>query len=177
MIQEEIVQGDLLFHAVHGLCRVDEIARQKRSDSEVMSYSLVPKVASKSKERFIIAGSDMKISGFHVLITVKEANEILAYLQAGKINALPPAIEAGSENEAWGLAQSLLSFSSEGMEVKDQRKRQKLERAARGLIRELSLVFEMTLKDTMARVRKSLGGSAPRINTAVLSALARAGED
>ena len=46
MIKEEIVEGDLLYHAVHGVCRVKEIIKQKQAGKEVIYYSLVPKVAS-----------------------------------------------------------------------------------------------------------------------------------
>ena len=170
MIQEKIVQGDLLYHAFHGLCRVDEITSPSQSDRKILSYSLVPKVANKMKVRFIIASTDMKASGFHMLIPLKEANGILEYLEAGDITAIV------SENQAWDLAKVILSFSRENSEVKDQRKRQMLERSAKGLIRELAFVFGISLKETAARVRKSLGGE-PKINPSVLVALVRASED
>lgn len=182
MIQEEIAQGDLLYHAVHGLCRVDGVNKENQSGREVLRYSLVPKVANRMKERFIIAGADMKASGFHTLISLKGANEILEYLEAGEITAIPSGTEAKAassspaENQAWDLAKAILSFSRENLEVKDQRKRQMLERSAKGLVRELALVFKTDLKETAARVRKSLG-AAPKINPSVLAALAHAGED
>lgn len=183
MIQEEIAQGDLLFHAVHGLCRVDEVDKQSQSGREVICYSLVPKVSNRMKVRFLIAGADMDASGFHVLISIKEANEILEYLKAQDRTALPPIREAkaGSpsplpENQAWGLARAILSFSRPDLDIKDQRKRQMLDRSAKGLVRELALVLKMNLKETAAKVRKSLG-DAPKINPSVLVALTRAGED
>lgn len=173
MLKETIAQGDLLYHSVHGLCRVDDIAKESQSGKEVLRYSLVPKIATKMKVRFVIAHSDMKASGFHGLILPKEADEVLKYLAAGNIKAAPTASPA---HQVWELAAAILSFSGETMEVKDQRKRQMLERSVKGLVRELSLVFKMTLKDTAALVRKNLG-SAPKINQSVLLALTRASED
>ncbi len=182
MIREEIVQGDLLYHAVHGLCRVDEVTQEKQPGREGRCYSLVPKVTNKMKVRFIIPGADMKASGFHVLISLKEAKEILDYLEARDITALPSGIEAKAasssrpENQAWDLAKALLSFSREDLEVKDLKNRQMLGRSAKGLVRELAFVFNMTLKETAAKVRKSLGNT-PRINPSVLAALVHASED
>jgi hypothetical protein len=182
MIQEKIAQGDLLYHAVHGLCRVDEIGRQKESGKEVLSYSLVPKVANRMKVRFVIADTDLKASGFHALVSLKEANEILAYIEAGDIEAIPSAVGARAaassrpENQAWELAREVMTFSREHVEVKDQRKRQVLERSVSGLVRELAFVFKATLKETAGKVRRSLG-ETPKINPSVLAALVHVGED
>jgi len=40
---EKIVQGDLLYHSVHGLCRVNEVIKQNPANKDV-SYSIVPKL-------------------------------------------------------------------------------------------------------------------------------------
>lgn len=61
-------------------------------------------------------------------------------------------------------------------EAKDQRKRQKLEQSAKGLVGELAFVLKMTLKETASRIQKSLG-NASKINRSVLVALANASED
>lgn len=182
MIQRKIAQGDLLYHTFHGLCRVDEVDKQNQSGREVLRYSLVPKVASKMKVRFIIMSTDMKASGFHAPISLKEANEILEYLEVGDIAAIPSGIQAEAasssapENQAWDLARAVLSFSCESLEVKDQRKRKLLEDSVKGLVRELAFVFKVTLKETAARVRKSLGAT-PKVNPSILVALLRAGEE
>ena len=180
--QEEIVEGDLLYHAVHGLCRVDEVIKQNQSGKEVPCYSLVPKAADKMKARFIVRAADMEVSGFHVLVSPKEANRILDYLKAGdKVTApsgvTPKTVSSFAEqHQTWGLAQAILSFSHDKFEAKDQRKRQMLERSAKGLVGELAFVFKTTLKETAARVQKSLG-NASKINPSVLVALAHASED
>jgi len=179
---EEIVEGALLYHAVHGLCRMDKIIKQNQSGKEVLYYSLVPKTADKTKTRFIINAADMKASGFHVLVSLKEANKILEYLKAGNIAATPSGAAPktvssfAQQNQTWSLAQGILSFSHDKFEAKDQRKRQMLERSARGLVGELAFVFKITLKETAARVQKSLGNTS-KINPSVLVALAHAGED
>ena len=183
MRQEEIVQGSLFYHAVHGLCRVTQLIKQKQSGKEVLYYSLEPKAANKMKARFIIAAADMEISsGFHALVSLKEANKILEYLRAGDRTDVPSGMEpqtvssAVQENQMWVSAREILAFSQDNSEAKDQRKRQKLERLVKGLVGELAIVFKVTLKETVARVRKSLG-SASKINPGVLVALAHAGED
>ena len=173
MIQEEIVEGDLLYHAVHGICRVDEVNKQKESGKQVLRYSLVPNTANRMKARFIITASDMKISGFHELVSVKEANKILDYLKVG-----PSATDSSSnrKNQIWDMARAILTFAHEKFEAQDQRKRQTLERSARGLIGELAYVFKISLKEAAEKVQKSLGKPS-KVNPSVLVALLHAGED
>lgn len=168
----EIAEGSLLYHAVHGLCRVDEITREKQSGKEVLCYSLVPKTAHRMKARFIIAAAGMEGSGFHTLVSPKEANKILDYLKAG--NKKAAAFSQAGQNQAWDFARALLSFAHEKFEAKDPRKRQLLERSARGLVGELSLVFKMSLKESADNIRKNLR-STSSINPSVLLALAQAG--
>ena len=162
---DKIVQGDLLYHSVHGLCRVREIIKQKKS----LYYSIVPKLTNQMKVRFVIAVEDLGTSGFHLLVSSKEANRILKYLKEGD-NALV------QDNQTWELAKTILSFSNDELETKDQRNRQTLERSANGLVRELAFVMEITVKEAAARIRKSLG-NASKINPLVLSALEHAVED
>lgn len=182
MIQEEIVEGDLLYHAVHGVCRVNEISKQKQSGKQSLYYSLVPKTTNQMKARFIIAAAGMETSGFHVLVSLKEANKILNYLKAGDKSTTPSVALSktvssfAGKNQAWGLAHAILSFSYDKFEAKDQRKRQILERSAKGLVGELAFVFKITLKETAVRVQKSLGDTS-KINPSVLVALAHASED
>ncbi|OGW79256.1 MAG: hypothetical protein A3G33_00200 [Omnitrophica bacterium RIFCSPLOWO2_12_FULL_44_17] len=182
MIQEEIVKGDLLYHAVHGVCRVDEVSKEKESGKQVLRYSLVPKVANQMKARFIITAVDMEASGFHEPVSLKEANKILNYLKVEHKTVTPPVVTSKAvapvawQNRAWGMAQAILTFSHEKFEAQDQRKRQSLERSAKGLVGELAFVFKSTLKETAARVQKSLGNTS-KINPLVLVALTHAGED
>lgn len=170
MIQNQLAQGDLLYHAVHGLCRVDDIAKENQAGKEILRYSLVPKTPNKMKVRFVIAAVDIEASGFHGLVSLKKANEILEYLRTGKLTAVD------DEDQTWGLAKAILSSSRDNLEIKDMKKRQILERSARGLVRELAFVFKQTLKETAASIQKSLG-NASKISPMVLSALAHASED
>lgn len=177
-----IAEGDLLYHAVHGLCRVDEINKQIQSGKPALYYSLVPKAAGHMKTRFVIPAGDIEISGFHRLVSPVEANKILNYLKTGNKKTVSPAVTPKDvappipQNQAWGLARTIVAFSHEKFEARDQRKRQMLERSAQGLVGELALVFKITLKETAAKVQKSLG-STSRINPSVLAALAEAGGD
>jgi len=169
MLLKKIAVGDLLYHAVHGLCRTNRVSQETSSGKKVLSYSLTPKVTSKMKTRFIIEASQIEASGFHTLISAKEANKVLEYLKVGDSTAI-------QENPARHLAQIIWSCACEKFCPKDQRKRQMLERAAKGLVGELALVFDIPAKKAAERIRKSLG-SVASINSSVLAALARASEN
>ncbi|MBI4388232.1 MAG: hypothetical protein HY582_04245 [Candidatus Omnitrophica bacterium] len=181
-VEEKIVRDDLMYHSAHGLCRVNELIKENRSGKEVLCYALVPKVATRNKVRFVVADSDLGISGFHPLVSVKEADEILEYLKAGDITAIPgngePKVASrfAQENHPWKLAEELLSFSNAGVEIKDKRKRQVLERSIKGLVEELALVFQITLKETATKIRKCLG-SLSGISPLILGALEQAVRD
>lgn len=163
---EKISQGDLLYHSVHGLCRVKEVLNQNQADKK--SYAIVPKLTSLAKVRFVVSAEDVKASGFHSPVSLAEANQILEYLKTGEKTA--------KENETWSLAETILSFSHDKSEARDQRKRQILARSARGLIGELAFVLEITVQEVVAKMRKSLTRSS-KINPLVLTALTNAIED
>lgn len=167
-MSKKIVEGDLLYHTIHGLCRMERVIQENRSGKEILCYTLVPKVKQRMKLRFVIPLDEVEASGFHTLVSIKEANGILDYLKAGDGTA-------AQTNQTWILAQNLLSFSSEQINARDQRKRQILEHSARGLVGELAYVLKITLSETVDLVRKSLG-KISRINPPVLTALAHAGE-
>jgi len=100
----------------------------------------------------------------------------LLYLKGGgKPSHSEIDLNTSAPDQAWGLARSLQAFAHDKFEAKDQRKRQALERSARGLVGELSCVFKTSLKKTADRIQKSLGRT--HINPSVLSALTLAGED
>jgi len=180
MIQEKIARGDLLFHSSHGLCRVDELMKENHAGKEVLCYSLVPKVATRAKARFIIEGASLRTSGFHPLISTKEANKILDYLAAGKAEAAPPGRDAKSghglvqEHHAWSLAKEILFFCSQDLEAKNKSKRQALERSIKGLVGEFSFVFKITSKEAADKIQKCLRGIA-KTNPVILGILDQAG--
>ena len=182
MMTEKISQGELLYHPVHGLCRVKGIIRQSELSKEGLYYSLVPRLSNQMKVRFVVAIDEIEISGFHLPVTLKEANEILEYLKTGRatgnrLSAEPdepsPLIQ---DTQTWALARAIFSFSHDRPEAKDQRKRQMLDRSAKGLVRELAFVLGITVKETVAKVRRNLE-STSKINRPVLAALAHALED
>ncbi len=165
---KKIVSGDLLFHAVHGLCRVERVIEQDQSGKKVPCYSIVPRVMSKMKVRFVIAMTDLEVAGFHALISAKEAKKILNYLRAGDSSV------AQTEHK-WILAKNILSFSADKLRVRDQRKRQMLEHSVKGLVGEFSFVLKVTLKEAAARIQKSLG-KITKTDPLLLTALANAAE-
>ena len=177
MKKGKITSGSLLYHPVHGLCRVERVTPPDQYSQGGPSYSLVPRVVAKMKSRFVISEADLEVSGFHGLVSPREANKILLFMKKGPGKKRPVAEAAPSpRDQAWGLAQAILSFAHEKFEAKDQRKRQALEHSAKGLVGELSCVYKFSLKKTADRIIKSLG-RASQINPSVLTALALAGED
>lgn len=170
MARKTIAEGDLLFHAVHGVCRVDEIGREGPAGREVLSYSLVPNDTNKMKVRYVVPEAEMKISGFHAPVSPREAHEILEYLKAGDLTA-----DCDEEDQAWALAKTILTSSQEGPGIKDARKRQMLERSAKGLVGELALVLKMTSKEAVASIKKSLK-APPHVSSTLFAALTHASE-
>jgi RNA polymerase-interacting CarD/CdnL/TRCF family regulator len=168
-VKNEMV-GKLLYHPVHGLFLVSgTTTHQDQAGQDVLCYSLVPRISGPMKTRFIIPFSDIERSGFHEIISVKEANKLLKYLKAGNSATI-------QKNQTWNLAQNLLTCVEDKSKVKDQRKRQLLEHSVKGLVGELSFVFNMTLRDTADVIQKNLASSST-INPLVLTALANAGDD
>ncbi len=182
MIQEKIVLGDLLYHSAHGLCRVNELIKENHTDKKVLRYALVPKVATRMRARFVIESPSMQASGFHHLVSVNEANEILEYLAAGETEVIPSGSEAKAErhstqeNHPWNLAKEILSSCGQDFEAKNKRKLQALERSVKGLVGEFAFVFKITAKETAVKIRKCLRGIS-KINPLVLSMLEEAGSN
>lgn len=168
MMPRGVAKQDLLYHPAHGLCRVDRITEREQSGKKVPCYSLVPKVTSKMKVRFVIAAPDLESSGFHRVVSAKEASRILDYLKDGTGNA-------GRTDQAWVLAQNILGFSTEKLKTRDQRKRQLLEHSVKGLVGELACAFNSTLREASSRVEKSLARFS-KADPKVLAALERAAE-
>ncbi len=168
MIQKKLTRQDLLFHPVHGLCRIDEITKQDRAGTGVLCYSLVPKVKTPMQVRFVIAAPDMEASGFHKVISAKTAHKILRYLKTG--DNLPHTTD-----QTWALAQNIRSFSKDKMKMKDQRKRQRLEVSVKGLVAELAWTFKTPLKATAQRIQKNMDSNSRR-NPLVLAAFSHAAE-
>ena len=167
----EIEEGELLYHAVHGLCRMDEVIEQGQSGKKVRCYSLVPQPNNnKMKTRFVIEISQIEVSGFHPLVSLDEANKILDYLKPSS-----PKKVTG-QNQTWELAQAILTFSQDAAAGKDQRKRQMLHQSVKGLLGELAYVMKLNLKDTAAKIQKSLGNSS-KVHPLVATALEQASED
>jgi RNA polymerase-interacting CarD/CdnL/TRCF family regulator len=173
-----IVKDDVLYHAVHGLCRVDKVSG-KPTDEKGGSFSLVPVRNNTMQSRFTIAAADIEESGFHPVVSLTEAQNILKYLSTGDDAKVPQcyAAKAGSsltyQNKTWGLAQAIVTY--EKSEIKSRMKREVLERSAKGLVRELAIVFHTTVKESAAKVQKSLAKKST-IHPLVLEALEQAVE-
>ena len=169
MNPKKILEGDLLYHPVHGLCRMERMIQQNQSGKKVPCYSVAPKITNKMRVRFIISVNDIESSGFHGLISTKEANDILDYLKAGDTRTV-------QTKQTWALAQSILTFAADKLGTKDQRKRKMLEYSVKGLVGELACALKTSLKEASAKVQKSLG-QISKMNLLVRTALANAADD
>ncbi|MDP3920677.1 MAG: hypothetical protein Q8R76_07735 [Candidatus Omnitrophota bacterium] len=168
MTSKKIAGDGLLFHPAHGLCRVDRMTEQEQSGEKVLCYSLVPKTTNRMKVRFLVEVKHAESSGFHKVISAKEAGKLLNYLKAGDGSAV-------QTEPAWVLAQNILSFSADKLKTRDQRKRQLLEHSIKGLVGELACAFRLSLMETASRIEKSLT-KISKVDSLVLAALGRAAE-
>ena len=172
----EITRGDLLYHAVHGVCRVQEIVKQVRSDEEVSYCAMVPHRTQTSQVRFLVALEEIDLSGFHELISLEEAEKIVEYFKAGHTSPVEAPVSFAQDTRTWALAKTLMLCSRDEVVAKDQKRRQFLSRSAKGLIGELAFVFNVPLKKAALMVQSHLARTA-RINPTVLAALAQISED
>lgn len=177
MKKKKINQGDLLYHAVHGLCRVADV--EEGDTAGETYYALVPKLRKTLSVRYVMSSADIENSGFHKLISVKEANKILEYFKAGVPEANAKDRVPGTfavETQTWALAKEILLGCHEEWQSKDQRRRQKMERSARGLVEELAFVLGESKEEVAAKVKKNLGSSS-KLHAAIAVALDLAAKD
>ena len=173
----DFVAGDLLYHAIHGLCRVSETSKSADKDGkETVNYTLVPHIAKSGNQRFGFGAHDLQISGFHTLITKEEAQAILDFFRKGRIVDLAEQVKLktapnfSADVQTWALAQTLLSCAHDNVAAKDLRRRRTLERAAKGLICEIAHVFQIPTREAADQVRKSLE-CTHKIDPLVLAAI------
>jgi len=120
------------------------------------------------KARFVVAASDLEVSGFHKVISSRGANKILNYLKAGDGRA-------EQLDQTWVLARNILSFIKGKPNPRDQRQRQLLEHSVKGLVGELACALQLGLKETATLIKKNLARTSKR-NAPVIAALDRAAE-
>jgi RNA polymerase-interacting CarD/CdnL/TRCF family regulator len=161
-VKEKIIKADLLFHSVHGLCRVAAVTRPPVSPE--VTYTLVPVAITHARVRFTVPLNSLESSGFNKLITPKQANAILEYFKTGQK-------KESAGGSAWLLAMMIWTESCSKESVKDVRKRQRLERSVNGLAEELALVLKTTAFDIAEKMQTNLA-ALTTINPLVLSALA-----
>ncbi len=164
---EPLLKDDLMFHAAHGLCRVTGITPS--TGTEDRSYTLLPVTQSKARVRFTIPGPALEISGFNKLISTAEGHAIMNYFKSGQI-------PAGKDNHAWRTARYIREESASTDSAKDNRKRLRLEQAVRSLVRELTVVLEMTLKDVAEKIQRDLE-RVSKVNPFVQNAFGKVDRD
>lgn len=177
----QLMIGDSLYHAVHGLCRVAEVLKKKDSGKETISYALVPKIFNPWNLRYVLAKEHMEGSGFHALISLAEAKAILGYFRKGvfDIPVIPSEERQRSfaeVHDTWALAKSILAAARQELVAKDQKRRQILERSARGLVLELAIVLQLPVKEAISQICQSLETTG-KMHPLVKTALTNAGQD
>jgi len=159
---DRIEKDNLFYHAVHGLCRVAEI--HQKVPASGTQYVLLPVSNNPAKIRFVIPSGSLAASGFARLICAREAHSILEYFKTGAEKQTDPS-------HAWKQAAEIRLESCSKEPAKEARRRQRVDRAVRGLAGELAFVLKMTLSEIVEKIQKNLG-LASDINPLVLAVLA-----
>ena len=169
-------RGFLLYHSSHGPCRITDIVKQTQSGKGQYYYSLESKQPRFRGARFLIDSDQVEASGFHLAISPKEANNILDYLKTsdpsnrglGKGQS-EMILDLIKKNTPWAFSRVILIFSLEKDGKVAKGKREMLDRAVKGLIRELSFTLEIPEEEALFRMKKSLKRS--QVNPWVLDTI------
>ena len=156
-------RGSLLYHSSHGPCRITDIIKEIQSGKGQYYYSLESKQPNCRGARFLIDSDQVEASGFHLAISPKEANKILDYLKTSDLNNCGLGKEQSEvilnlikKNTPWTFSRVILILSLEKDGKAARGKREMLDRAAKGLIRELSFALEIPEEEAFSRMSKSL---------------------
>jgi RNA polymerase-interacting CarD/CdnL/TRCF family regulator len=156
-------RGFLLFHSSHGPCRITDIIKQTESGGGQYYYSLESKQPRFKRARFLVDSDQVEASGFHLALSPKEANQILDYLKTSDPSNRGLGKEQSEmilglikKNTPWAFSRVILIFSLEKDGKAAKGKREMLDRAAKGLIRELSFALEIPEEEAFFRMKKSL---------------------
>lgn len=175
MNEPKIKKGDFLYHVEHGLVKLQEILNEESGGKAVSCYALLPLKKTNSKTRYLVNVASLEKSGFHLLVSTEGAKAVLDYFKKGIVAAAPKSeiseesIPTSSKKKLWDFAQIILSVAFEDYDEKSREGRRYLERAAKGLIEELSYAFGESKKETLDRVKDSLGSKS--MNKAILAML------
>ncbi len=169
-------KGNRLFHSTHGSCQIKEVITQTSAGKSQSYYSLESKQTRFKGVRFLVDVHQVETSGFHPLLTVKEANKIVDYLKTANAKDAQLGVEQPKkilsliqENNPWSFARVVLIFAREKDGKDAKGRREMLTRAARGLIHELSFSLEVLEEEAVPIIKKSL--KSRKANSWVLDAI------
>ncbi len=155
--------GDVLYHAEHGPCLIRRIQSAEGLPGGGLCYHLVPQAKSANGSHFFVPVDSTEESGFHLPYSIAEGNKILAYLKKARNAPSASSSEKGRliselvrENTLWSFARLLVIYSREEQGMRAQGKYRVVVRAARGLIRELAYIFDVSAKSAAAKIYKNL---------------------
>lgn len=155
-------EGQLLYHPVHGLCAVKAIVNRPEL-SEGACYWIEPRGSRGDQVRFFIAVEHIHEAGFHVPVSRKDAEEILAYFRSGGESATISREEYGAklqgllrQNTAWAFAKVLSILSHSPVRERSHEERKMLQRSVDGLVKEFAFVLEMSLAEASSLIRNNI---------------------
>lgn len=160
-MSKKILKNEILFHAVHGICRVVAITRTP--PEKEYCYSLLPIPQSRSKSRFAVPGDLLESSGFNRMVSPKDATAILEYLKTGEK-------KESAVGAAWASAVTLRAEARSKEVLKDKRKSQQLNLLVKSFTNELAIVLQSTVQETREKIQENLA-PVSKINPAILTAL------
>jgi len=160
---QTIIKDDLFFHSSHGVCRVSGIQNPRAAQG--CSYILSPLARDRGKARFVIDREAFEASGFNRLTSPAEGQAVLEYFRTGKSTFK-------KDTEIWRRAQLIRKESLSRTLGADGRKRQEIERAIKGLVKELACVLETPIEEISKKIKDSLSRKAV-MNVVVLNAFLR----
>lgn len=165
----DLVKDSLLFHPTHGLCRVSAVLQGPAPDE--IRYELLPMLQHQAKIRYIVPQKMLTESGFHPLMTVRQAKSILEFFKTGKKK------KSNQSGEAWAMAVVIHTESFNRENMKDSRMRQKLSLSVKALSAELAFILHLSVKEVCDAIRQNLRQQSAAINRGVLTALINAESD
>jgi hypothetical protein len=167
-MKTKVEVGDLLYHSVHGMCRVKQVLKKTGNSAD---YALVPQLTNRTNLRYVVPHESLEESGFRKPVSAEEAEQILSYFRTGKRKE-----DLAANRITWAMAENMLTCSKETFQCKDQRTKMTLQKNAFGLVREIASVLNLPLRAAVNLIQKNLRGSS-RLNPTVVTALEKAVEE
>ena len=165
IVRKALIKGQLLFHATHGLCRVDKVNLE---EGEIV-YVLLPVLQQYAKARFLIPQKTFEHSGFNQLLAVSESQSLLDFFKNGKP-------KKAKLSPVWEMAVFIMAASRNLENAKDWKMRDQLNKSVKSIVGQLACSLKLNIWEICELIRDKLKEHSA-INPGVLEALAKAESD